>query len=66
MEMLVDLNDQIACLVREYKRRKKVLPILVEQGRMTQETATHELAAIQAARQTLTQLKGLVGVAAET
>lgn len=59
--MLVSLDDQIACLVREYRRRKKVLPLLVEQGRMTQEQATHELAAMQAARQTLTQLKGLLG-----
>lgn len=59
--MLVSLDDQIACLVREYKRRKKVLPLLVEQGRMTQEQATHELAAMQASRQTLTQLKGLLG-----
>lgn len=59
--MLVSLGDQIECLAREYRRRKRVLPMLVEQGKMTPEQATHELAAIQAARQTLTQLKGLVG-----
>jgi hypothetical protein len=59
--MQFTLEDQIECLTRELRRRKKRFPALVEEGSMTSEQAAAELARMDAARQTLTQLLGLLG-----
>lgn len=59
--MDVALAEQVDCLARELRRRRKVFPALVESGRMTADEAAAELARMDAARQTLSQLLGLVG-----
>jgi hypothetical protein len=59
--MNVTLADQVECLARELRRRRKVFPVLVEAGRMAADEAAAELARMDAARQTLAQLLGLVG-----
>lgn len=59
--MDVSLKDQADCLGRELRRRRKVFPLLVAEGRMKAEDAAAELARMDAARQTLTQLLGLLG-----
>lgn len=53
------LNQQIICLANEIKRRKRKYPGLVEKGYMTEQDATYEIAAMQAAMETLSQLKGI-------
>lgn len=54
------IDDQIACLAAEVKRRKRVFPALIEKGRMASDTSALEIAKMQAALETLTQLRGLV------
>lgn len=54
------LDDQINCIKREIKRRKKFYPLMVRDGKLTQDEANLELCTIQAALETLTQLKGLL------
>lgn len=58
--MSITIDQQIKCLKKESERRKKVLPLLVEQGRMSEEAATHEIEVMNKAVQTLTQLKGML------
>jgi hypothetical protein len=58
--MNVTLDDQIECLARELRRRRKVFPELVRDGRMSADQAAAELARMDAARQTLAQLQGLL------
>lgn len=58
--MTITIDQQITCLSEEVKRRKFVLPKLVESGRMTEEKATHEIEVMRQALQTLTQLRGMV------
>lgn len=58
----MNIDQQIKCLSREVERRKKVFPTLIEQGRFSEEMATSEIATMQQAMQTLTQLRGLVTV----
>jgi hypothetical protein len=59
-KMTITIDQQIKCLAKEVKRRKKVFPALIEQGRLTDENATIEIVTMQQALQTLTQLRGLV------
>lgn len=59
MEDGMGLNQQIICLSNEIKRRKKKYPALVEKGYMTEQDAVYEIAAMQAAMETLSQLKGI-------
>ena len=40
-------EEKLDCAVRELKFRKRVFPRLIEQGRMTQEKATKELALME-------------------
>lgn len=51
--MTVLVRDQIACVRRELAMRKAVYPRQVAAGRMTQETADKELAAMQAVHDTI-------------
>lgn len=55
------LNQQIVCLTNELKRRKKRYPAMVEKGIMSEKDASYEIAAMLAALETLTQLKGIAG-----
>jgi phage gp45-like len=54
------IDQQIRCLANEVKRRKKNYPKLVGKGLMTEVDASYEIQAMQAALETLTQLKGMV------
>ena len=58
---MVPLQEQVECLAREFRRRHKVFPGLVARGQLSQAEATAELARIEAARQTLSQLLGILG-----
>jgi hypothetical protein len=53
------LNQQIICLANEVKRRKKKYPVMIEKGVISEQDAGYEIAAMQAALETLTQLKGI-------
>ncbi len=55
------LNQQIICLTNEIKRRKKKYPVMVEKGILSEQEASYEIAAMHAALETLTQLKGIAG-----
>ena len=57
--MTITIDQQIRCLAKEIELRKKVFPALIEQGRFSEEMATSEIATMQQAMQTLTQLRGL-------
>lgn len=48
MSAVVSLSDQIKCAKRELRLRERVYPNWVRKGRMTRETADHELAGMQA------------------
>lgn len=58
--MAITIEQQIRCLKNEVERRKNVFPALIEQGRYSEEKATSEIATMQQALQTLTQLRGIV------
>ena len=53
----IGLQDQIACVAREIKMRKKVYPRWVGQGNMTQETADREIAVMTEVLGTLNRLE---------
>lgn len=50
----IPLANQIACAAREVRMRARVYPRWVATGKMSQEEATREIAAMQAIVQTLT------------
>lgn len=54
------LDQQIACVQREVKRCKRFLPPRIANQTMSEERVTHEIAAMQAALETLTSLRGLL------
>lgn len=56
----MNIQTKIECVKREVKRRKKIYPHLVEQGKITQEEQDFEIAVMQSVLETLTQLSGLV------
>lgn len=58
--MTISLERQIKCVRAEVKRRKKIFPYLVEDKKISQETADLGIASMQDVLETLTQLKGLV------
>lgn len=53
---MVDLNEQIKCVQREIKMRRRVYPWRVSQGKMTRDAADREIAAMEAIEKTLTEL----------
>lgn len=53
----ISLDDQIKAVGREIGLRKAVYPRQVGQGRMSQKTADHEIAAMQAVYQRLKEAK---------
>lgn len=58
----ITIDQQIKCLRQEVERRRRVFPLLVEQGKYTEEKATSEIETMRQAMQTLTQLRGLVRI----
>ena len=56
----MNLDIQIECVKKEVNRRKRKYKTLVEEGSMSQERATAEIATFQAVLETLTQLKGIL------
>lgn len=59
--MAITLDQQIACVRRELAMRKRVYAKWVQNGRMKQETATHEIDAMQAVHDTLAFVKETAG-----
>jgi len=57
---MTTLNEQIVWVEGRQKALKKRGPALVEQGHITQERLSYDLAVINDTLQTLTQLRGLV------
>lgn len=53
--MPVTLMDQIKCVEREIAMRERVYPRQVQTGKMKQQAADHELAAMKAVLTTLTE-----------
>jgi hypothetical protein len=56
--MPISLDQQIASVRREIGMRERVYPGFVAKGRMKQEQADHEIAAMKAVLGTLEGLKG--------
>lgn len=55
----MNLDTQINVLKSEIRRRKKFDVHLIESGKMSKEELEYQRAALEAALQTLTQLKGI-------
>jgi len=55
--MAVQLSDQIACVKREIAMRERAYPRWVGGGKMTQQKADQELAAMKAVGETLAKLQ---------
>ncbi len=55
--MVVQLSDQVACVKREIAMRERAYPRWVAGGRMTQQKADQELAAMKAVAETLGKLQ---------
>lgn len=53
--MTVSMTEQIKCVEREISMRKRVYPRLVKNGKMKQEQADFELAAMEAVLDTLNE-----------
>ena len=56
----MNLDAQIACLKNEVSRRKDIYPHLVKSGKMSEDCAELEIIKMEAAFQTLSQLKGIL------
>ena len=54
--MPVTFEEMLECVLREIKQRQRVYPRLVEQGKMTKELASRELARMEAIRDHLNPL----------
>lgn len=50
---MISLQEQIACLTRELKMRRAVYPKWVASGKMRRDKMDHEIAAMEAALNTL-------------
>ena len=61
---VVQLADQIACVERELKMRRRVYPRWVTQGKLTEAAADLEMTRMEAVLQSLVALKAGVAVAA--
>jgi hypothetical protein len=57
LAVIVPLSDQIACEKREIAMRERAYPRWVSGGRMTQQKANRELAAMRAVAETLGKLQ---------
>lgn len=57
---MATLDQQIRCAKEELERRKGRMAWLVEQGKLSEERATHEIECMRAIYQTLSQLKGIL------
>ena len=55
------LDDQIRCVGREIGLRRNVYPKFLASGRITQEKADHEIAAMEAVYETLKRLRAEEG-----
>lgn len=55
--MIVPLDEQIACVLRETKLRRRVYPRLVASERLSQEAADREVRNMDAVLETLRQLE---------
>ena len=55
------LDDQIRCVGREIGLRRNVYPKFFASGRITQEKAVHEIAAMEAVYETLKRLRAEEG-----
>lgn len=55
----IDLQEQVACVKREIGMRERVYPNWVARGKMTQEKADHELAAMREVLDSLGKLQAL-------
>ena len=55
------IEEQIKCVKREYQRRKRLFPKLVEDGKMSRDRSQAEIARMQAVMETLSQLRALAG-----
>jgi hypothetical protein len=53
----VTLDQQIACVERELRYRRRVYPRVVQNEAMTQEEADHQIAAMEAVLKTLKSLQ---------
>lgn len=56
------IHQQIAWLELQIKVMRTAIPTAVANGRITEEHGTHRLACAQASLETLTQLRGILGV----
>jgi len=54
------IDTKIKCIKNEIHRRKKCYPMIIENGKMTQEYADQEIEVMRQVLQTLTQLKGMI------
>jgi hypothetical protein len=61
--MTPSLDEQIACVTREIALRERVYPKWVATGRMTKQTAEHEVAAMKAALGTLMAARSIAPLA---
>lgn len=59
--MTPSLDDQIACARRELAMRKRVYKRLIDGNKMTQATALHETACMEAIVDSLLELQTLKG-----
>ncbi|MFD1216397.1 hypothetical protein [Microbulbifer celer] len=57
----MDIDEQIACVKKEYQRRKRLFPKLVEDGKIPRDMAQAEIARMKAVMETLSQLRALAG-----
>lgn len=53
---MVTLEQQIACVARELKRRRKIYPTWIEKKKVNENAANQEIAAMEAILNTLTDL----------
>lgn len=53
----MNIDEQIKCVGREIGMRKNVYPKFLKSGRITQEKADHEIAAMEAVYETLKRVK---------
>jgi hypothetical protein len=49
----MNIDQQIACVIREIAMRERVYPAWIAKGKMKQEKAEHEIAAMRAVLHTL-------------
>ena len=55
--MIIDLDQQIACVQREIGLRKRAYPRWIQLGKMTQPVADEQLASMEAVLVTLQKLR---------